>query len=318
MCCRLRLDTTELRKRGGGLFGSNPLTGSIGVYTINLARIGYLSKSESEFKARLWRLANIGKTSLEIKRKIIEQQSEKGLYPYSTHYLRNVKQRFDQHWYNHFSTIGIIGMNEAVLNFMGKDITTPEGQKFSIEIMNYLRDTLMEFQNETGHYYNLEATPAEGTSYRLAKLDKDKYPDIITAGKDNPYYTNSTQLPVEFSDDIFEVLELQDELQSMYTGGTVQHLYLGESIEDIEICKRLIKKVFTNYKMPYISITPTFSVCVNHGYINGEHFECPECGENTEVWSRVTGYLRPVANYNIGKKEEYATRKKFKLAEKVS
>lgn len=318
MCCRLRLDTTELRKRGGGLFGSNPLTGSIGVFTINLARIGYLSKTASEFKARLWRIANIGKTSLEIKRKIIEQQSDKGLYPYSTHYLRHVKERHGQYWYNHFNTIGIIGMNEALLNFMGKDITTKEGQEFAIEIMHYLREILVEFQNETGHFYNLEATPAEGTSYRLAHIDKQKYPDIITAGKETPYYTNSTQLPVEYTDDIFEALELQDELQSLYTGGTVQHLYLGESIEDIEVCKNLIKKIFVNYKMPYISITPTFSICNNHGYIKGEHFTCPECGEVTEVWSRVTGYLRPVANYNIGKKEEYTGRKKFVLAEKIS
>ncbi|HOM03433.1 MAG TPA: ribonucleoside triphosphate reductase [Acetivibrio sp.] len=318
MCCRLRIDTTELRKRGGGLFGSNPLTGSIGVFTINLPRIGYLSKSESEFKARLWKIANIGKTSLEIKRKIIEQQTEKGLYPYSAHYLRNVKQRTGQYWFNHFNTIGIVGMNEALINFMGKDLTTQEGQKFAIEIMHYLRDVLLEFQNETGHFYNLEATPAEGTSYRLAKIDKERYPDIITAGHDIPYYTNSTQLPVEYTDDIFETLDLQDELQSLYTGGTVQHLYLGESIEDINVCKNLIRKVFTNYKMPYISITPTFSICKDHGYIKGEHFCCPECGSDTEVWSRVTGYLRPVANYNIGKKEEYFSRKKFRLAEKVS
>jgi len=318
MCCRLRIDTTELRKRGGGLFGSNPLTGSIGVFTINLPRIGYLSKSESEFKERLWKIANIGKTSLEIKRKIIEQQSEKGLYPYSTHYLRHVKQRTGEYWFNHFNTIGIVGMNEALKNFMGKDITTPEGQKFAIDIMHYLRDILLEFQNETGHFYNLEATPAEGTSYRLAKIDKERYPDIITAGRDIPYYTNSTQLPVDYTDDIFETLELQDELQSLYTGGTVQHLYLGESIEDVNVCKNLIRKVFTNYKMPYISITPTFSICKDHGYIKGEHFKCPECGNDTEVWSRVTGYLRPVANYNIGKKEEYFNRKKFKLAEKVS
>jgi len=272
-----------------------------------------LSKSESEFKARLWKIANIGKTSLEIKRKIIEQQTEKGLYPFSKHFLRNVKQRTGQYWFNHFNTIGIVGMNEALENFMGKNLTTQEGQRFAINIMNYLRDILIDFQNETGHFYNLEATPAEGTSYRLAKLDKEKYPEIITAGKETPYYTNSSQLPVGYTDDIFEVLELQDELQSLYTGGTVQHLYLGESIEDIEVCKKLIQKIFTNYKMPYISITPTFSVCNEHGYIKGEHFTCPECGKETEVWSRVTGYLRPVKNYNVGKKEEYFNRKKFKI-----
>jgi len=313
MCCRLRLDTTELRKRGGGLFGSNPLTGSVGVFTINLARIGYLSKSKSEFKARLWRLANIGKTSLEIKRKIIEQQSEKGLYPYSTHFLRNIKKRTNEYWYNHFNTIGVVGMNEALLNFIGKDIGTKEGLEFAIDIMNYLRNILVEFQNETGHFYNLEATPAEGTSYRLAKLDKERYPDIITAGHNVPYYTNSTQLPVNYTDDIFTAMELQDELQSLYTGGTVQHLYLGESIDDIEICKNLIKKIFTNFKMPYISITPTFSICKEHGYLKGEQFKCPICNTKTEVWSRVTGYLRPVENYNVGKKEEYSERVKYRL-----
>ena len=314
MCCRLRLDTTELRKRGGGLFGSNPMTGSIGVFTINLPRIGYLSSSKSEFKARLWKMVQIGKTSLEIKRKIIEQQSQQGLYPYSTYYLRNIKERTGEYWYNHFNTIGIVGMNEALLNFMGEDITTPEGQAFSMEIMEYLRNIMVELQNETGHFYNLEATPAEGTAYRLAKADRERYPDIITSGTDTPYYTNSTQLPVGFTDDIFEELELQDELQSLYTGGTVLHLYLGESIEDISTCKNLIKKVFSQYKLPYISITPTFSICKDHGYITGEHFNCPHCNNETEVWSRVTGYLRPVANYNKGKKQEYFDRKKFKVA----
>jgi len=317
MCCRLRLDVSELRKRGGGLFGSNPLTGSIGVVTINLPRIGYLSSSESEFKSRLWRMVQIAKTSLEIKRKIIEQQSERGLYPYATHYLRDIKKRTGQYWHNHFSTIGIVGMNEALLNFMGKDITTPEGQAFAIDIMNYLRELLVELQKETGNYYNLEATPAEGTSYRLAKLDKSKYPDIITASEETPYYTNSTQIPVGYTDDIFEVVALQDELQSLYTGGTVLHLYLGEQIEDTEVCKNLIKKIFTQSKMPYISITPTFSICPQHGYLTGEQFECPHCGSETEVWSRVTGYLRPIQNYNPGKKQEYMDRKKFKIREEV-
>ncbi len=318
MCCRLRLDTTELRKRGGGLFGSNPMTGSIGVYTINLPRIGYLSNTIGEFKDRLKEIATIGKVSLEIKRKIVERETERGLYPYSAYYLRNIKQRTNQYWYNHFNTIGIVGMNEAIQNFMGKDIATPDGQEFAKEILNYLRDLLIEFQNETGHFYNLEATPAEGTSYRLAKIDKVKYEDIITAGKNEFYYTNSTLLPVGYSDDIFEVLELQDELQSLYTGGTVLHLYLGESIEDINVCKNLIKKTFTNYKIPYISITPTFSICKEHGYISGEHFECPTCQNETEVWSRVTGYLRPVKNYNKGKQEEYFERKKFKVKGYVS
>ncbi|HIJ72462.1 MAG TPA: ribonucleoside triphosphate reductase [Candidatus Hydrogenedentes bacterium] len=313
MCCRLRLDTTELRRRGGGLFGSNPLTGSIGVFTINLPRIGYLAKTRREFKARLWRLVQIGKTSLEIKRKLIEQQTASGLYPYSAHYLRHAKARTGEYWHNHFSTIGVIGMNEAVLNFMEKDLTSPDGQTFAMELMQYLRGLLVEIQKETGHVFNLEATPAEGTAYRLARLDKSKYPDIIASGNGTPYYTNSTQLPVEFSRDIFRVLELQDELQSAYTGGTVLHLYLGESIEDTEIAKRLIRKIFEKYKLPYISITPTFSICSNHGYIRGEHFACPACGAETEVWSRVTGYLRPVANYNDGKKEEYRERLKFEV-----
>jgi ribonucleoside-triphosphate reductase len=311
MCCRLRLDTKELRKRGGGLFGSNPLTGAVGVFTINLPRIGYLSSSEDDFKERLKSIADIGKISLEIKRKILEQQSASGLYPYSTNFLTDVKKKTGQYWFNHFSTIGIVGMNEALINFMGKDITTNEGREFSIRIMKYLRNLLLEFQEETGHVYNLEATPAEATSYRLAKADKAKYPDILTAGDNVPYYTNSTQVPVGFTEDIFEVLEIQDELQSLYTGGTVLHLYLGESIEDINICKKLLQKIFNKYRMPYVSITPTFSICKDHGYIKGENFKCPICNSETEVWSRVTGYLRPLKNYNEGKKEEYKNRKKF-------
>jgi len=316
MCCRLRLDVSELRKRGGGLFGSNPLTGSIGVFTINLPRIGYKSETKEEFFARLRDVAEIGKTSLEIKRKIIEGQTEKGLYPYSSVYLKDVKKRTGKYWSNHFHTIGLVGMHEALLNFMGKGIETKEGQEFGLEIMNCLREIMVDFQAETGHQYNLEATPAEGTSYRLAKLDLDRYRDIITSGKDVPYYTNSSQLPVEYTDDIMEVVDLQDELQCLYTGGTVQHLYLGERIEDIETAKSLIKKIFTNYKMPYISLTPTFSVCANHGYIAGEHFRCPECGTDTEIWSRVVGYLRPVQNYNKGKKEEYFQRTKLVVPEK--
>ncbi|MDD5017336.1 MAG: ribonucleoside triphosphate reductase [Eubacteriales bacterium] len=317
MCCRLRLDVTELRKRGGGLFGSNPLTGSIGVFTINLPRIGYLSRTKDEFFARIKKIAEIGKTSLELKRKIIELQTEKGLYPYSAVYLRDVKKRFGQYWYNHFNTIGIIGMHEALLNYMGKGIETAEGNAFAVEIMQYLRELMQEFQKETGQYYNLEATPAEGTSYRLAKLDKEKYLDIISSGVNVPYYTNSSQLPVKFTDDIMKMIELQDELQSLYTGGTVQHLYLGEKIDDIETAKRIIQKIFTKYKMPYISLTPTFSVCDEHGYITGEQFFCPECGAKTEVWSRVVGYLRPVQNFNEGKKEEYIERVKFVVPEAI-
>ena len=313
MCCRLRLNTKELRKRGGGLFGSNPMTGSIGVVTINLPRIAYISKSQQEFNARLWRMVQTAKNSLEIKRKIIEDQTERGLYPFSAHYLRDVKARTGQYWYNHFNTIGIIGMNEAILNFYqdGSDLTTEKGQKFAIETMEYLRKLITDIQEETGHYYNLEATPAEGASYRLAKLDRKKYPDIITAGERDSYYTNSTQLPVGYTDDIFETMDLQDELQSMYTGGTVLHLYLGERISDIEVAKRLIRKIFNQYKLPYISLTPTFSICNEHGYISGEQFECPVCGKETEVWSRVVGYLRPVKNFHKGKREEYRTRVKY-------
>lgn len=311
MCCRLRLDITELRKRGGGLFGSNPMTGSIGVYTINLPRIGYLSETREEFFQRLEDIAELGKISLEIKRKIIEQQTERGLYPYSSYYLRNVKKRTGEYWTNHFNTIGIVGMNEACLNFLGKDLTTPEGQEFALDVMHFLREVMIRFQKETGHSYNLEATPAEGTTYRLALLDKERFPDIIQAGGAEPFYTNSSQLPVEYTDDIFECCDLQDELQSLYTGGTVQHLYLGERIEDIETCKNVIRRVFEKYKMPYISITPTFSVCNEHGYIPGEHFTCPHCGKDAEVWSRVVGYLRPVQNYNAGKRDEYMRRKKF-------
>ncbi len=315
MCCRLRLDKRELRKRGGGLFGSNPMTGSIGVYTVNLPRIGYLATDKADFFARLRRVAELGKVSLEIKRKIIEQQTDRGLYPYSAHYLRHVKARTGEYWFNHFNTIGLVGMNEACLNFLGKDIGSKEGLAFALEVMHFLRDLMVEFQEETGHSYNLEATPAEGTSYRLARLDKEKYPNIIQSGQDEPQYTNSTQLPVTYTDDIFECMDLQDELQSLYTGGTVQHLYLGERINDVETVKDLIRTIFTKYKMPYISITPTFSICEAHGYISGEHFTCPECGRPTEVWSRVVGYLRPVQNFNAGKKEEYVLRKKFVLDE---
>ncbi|MHB1154551.1 MAG: ribonucleoside triphosphate reductase [Eubacteriales bacterium] len=317
MCCRLRLNTSELRKRGGGLFGSNPLTGSIGVVTIDLPRLAYLSKSESEFLIRLWQQMTIAKKSLEIKRKVIEEQTEKGLYPYSANYLKDVKQKTGFYWYNHFNTIGLIGMNEACQNLIGidYDLTTNQGQELAKKTLNYMRDVIKEIQDETGHYYNLEATPAEGASYRLAKQDKERYPDIITAGEKVPYYTNSTQLPVGFTDDIFETLDLQDELQSLYTGGTVLHLYLGEEVKNLNTAKNLIKKVFTKYKLPYISLTPTFSICNDHGYFSGEHYTCPECGANAEVWSRVVGYLRPINNFNTGKREEYKHRKKYVIKE---
>lgn len=313
MCCRLRLNTSELRKRGGGLFGSNPLTGSIGVVTINLPRLAYLSKTEGEFMTRLWQQMHIAKNSLEIKRKVIEEQTDKGLYPYSKNYLKDVKEKTGSYWYNHFNTIGLIGMNEACQNLLGRDVdlTMPEGQVFAIRTLEYMRDVIKEIQDDTDHYYNLEATPAEGTSYRLAKKDKERYPQIITAGEEIPYYTNSSQLPVGYTDDIFETLDLQDELQSLYTGGTVLHLYLGEEIREIDAAKRLLQKAFSTYKLPYLSLTPTFSICPNHGYISGEHFTCPSCDSPSEVWSRVVGYLRPVQNYNTGKKAEYKERKKY-------
>jgi len=313
MCCRLRLNVKELRKRGGGLFGSNPLTGSIGVVTLNLPRIAFMANNYEDFIKKLDELAQIAKQSLEIKRKVVEEQTERGLYPYCKFYLRNVKERTGHYWSNHFNTIGIIGMNEAIMNLYGaqENLTTPKGQEFAIKIMNHLRDRMVEFQAETGHDYNLEATPAEGVSARFARIDKKRFPEIITAGQDEYYYTNSTQIPVDYTDDIFEVVRLQDDLQSLYTGGTVLHLYLGEKVEDKEVCKKLIKKIFTISKIPYISITPTFSICEDHGYIAGEHYTCPHCGKKTEVWSRVVGYLRMVQNFNDSKREEYDQRKKF-------
>ena len=313
MCCRLRLDTASLRKRGGGLFGSNPLTGSIGVVTLNLPRLGYLADSEADFRARLETLLILAKDSLESKRKTIEQQTARGMYPYSAYYLQNVCDRTGSYWYNHFNTIGLVGMNEAALNLMGTDITTAEGQDFANRTLDFMRDIITAFQEETGHVYNLEATPAEGTSHSLARLDRQKYHDIIAAGDEVPYYTNSSQLPVGFTDDIFETLDLQDALQSKYTGGTVLHLYLGEQIRDIEVAKALLRKAFENYQLPYLSLTPTFSVCPDHGYITGEVFQCPDCGANTEVWSRVVGYLRPVQSFHMGKREEYRQRVKYVL-----
>lgn len=267
MCCRLQMDMRELRARGGGLFGSVEMTGSIGVVTINMARIGYLSKSKDEFKSRVKKLMDLAKESLEIKRKVIQNNLDNGLMPYTKRYLG--------HFENHFSTIGLCGMNEALINFMGKNITSEEGKEFSKEILTYMRDVLKDYQEETGHIYNLEATPAEGTSYRFAKIDKKTYPDIVSAGNNQPYYTNSTQLPVGFTNDIFEALELQDELQCMYTGGTVLHGFMGEQISDQQTCKELVKKIAYNFKLPYFTITPTFSICPDHGYIPGRHETCP-------------------------------------------
>ncbi|MFA7662488.1 MAG: ribonucleoside triphosphate reductase [Patescibacteria group bacterium] len=317
MCCRLRLDNRELRRRGGGLFGANPLTGSIGVVTINMPRIGYLSKTKEEFKARLGHLMDLAKQSLELKREILEGFTEGGLYPYSKVYLDGIKKRMGSYWRNHFNTIGLVGMNEALLNFMGKGIHESVGQEFASEIMDFMRDKMTEFQRETGNMYNLEATPAEGTTYRLARADKDKYPNIIAANEEafkkgaKPYYSNSTQLPVGFTDDIFEALELQDNLQTKYTGGTVFHGFLGEAISDIEGAKALVKKIAQNFHLPYYTLTPTFSVCPQCGYLSGEHHQCPTCKSDSEVYSRVVGYLRPVQQWNEGKRTEFSDRKTY-------
>ncbi|WP_025270338.1 ribonucleoside triphosphate reductase [Hippea sp. KM1] len=278
MCCRLRLDTRELKKRGGGLFGANPLTGSIGVVTINMPRIAYISATQDEFFERLNTLMELARDSLEIKRKVLERFTDFDLYPYSKFYLSSIKERFDEYWKNHFSTIGLIGMHEACLNLIKAPITAPEGQDFAKKTLDFMRERLEQFQQETGNNYNLEATPAEGTSYRLAKLDKKRYPGIKTSGTaSKPYYTNSTQLPVNYTDDIFEALDLQDELQTRYTGGTVLHIFLGERLHETKAVKLLIKTIFENYRLPYLTITPTFSICPVHGYIAGEHRECPIC-----------------------------------------
>ncbi len=288
MCCRLRLDNRELKKRGGGLFGANPLTGSIGVVTINLPRIGYLAKTKEEFFERLLSLMQVARESLEIKRKVLEKLTDNGLYPYARRYLDGIKQRFGGYWNNHFSTIGILGMNEALLNFapIKASIASAKGQEFALQILDFMRDKIMDYQNDTNHLYNLEATPAEGTSRRLAGLDKEKYPDIIVANEKyvrergaTPYYTNSSQLPVDLTDDMFAALDLQDEIQTKYTGGTVFHGYLGEALPSAESVKKLVKTIAYKYKLPYFTITPTFSICPKHGYIPGEHKFCPICDE---------------------------------------
>jgi len=319
MCCRLRIDNTELKKRGGGLFGANPLTGSIGVVTLNLPRLGYLAKDEEDYFARLERLANLAVTSLEIKRKVLERFSDAGLYPYSTFYLRNVKERFGRYWANHFSTIGVVGGNEACLNLLGKNIASKEGRELMIKTLNFLRDFITRAQKNTGNLYNLEATPAEGASYRLAKIDKEKYQNIIVANEEEfqqgsaPYYTNSTMLPVNYTDDLWEMLEHQEPLQELYTGGTVSHIFLGEENPDPGGCAAIIKKICRNFRIPYISLTPTYSVCPDHGYISGEHYNCPKCGKETEVYSRIVGYYRPVKSWNVGKQAEFRDRKLYKV-----
>ncbi len=333
MCCRLRLSNRELRKRGGGLFGANPKTGSIGVVTINMPQIGYLSKDDDDFFERLDRLMELAKQSLIIKREIIENFTSSGLHPYSRFYLSDIKKAFGEYWKNHFSTIGLIGMNDALLNFMDKSIADKEGLRFSEKVLDHMRDKMADFQVETGDIFNLEATPAEGCSYRMARIDKTQYPDIRIYNQEKynggngrkgvePYYTNSTQLPVGYTSDIFEALDLQDSLQSKYTGGTVLHIFLGEEEPSPSATKKLIRKVADNYTLPYYTITPTFSVCPVHGYIPGKHETCPICVKDKkttacEVYSRVVGYLRPVNQWNKGKQQEFSDRRTFDMMKKV-
>jgi len=313
MCCRLRIDNRELVKRGGGLFGSNPLTGSIGVVTLNMPRLGYLSKSEEEFFERLEKLMYHAKESLEIKRKVLETFTDRNLYPYTKYYLRGIRERMGSYWKNHFSTIGLVGMNEACLNLMGRTIAEREGMDFAKRVLDFMNARLLEYQAETDNNFNLEATPAEGTSFSLARIDKAKYPDIISANENGgtAFYTNSTQLPVNYTDDVFEALDLQDEIQVKYTGGTVFHTFIGERIAEPEAAKVLVRKICETYHMPYFTLTPTFSVCPDHGYIRGEVEACPECSTATEIYSRVVGYLRPVKQWNNGKQAEFGLRQTY-------
>lgn len=324
MCCRLRIDNRELRKRGGGLFGANPLTGSIGVVTLNLPRIGYTQKTENGFFERISELMDISRDSLEIKRKVLEKFTDSGLYPYSAYYLRYIKHGFGSYWRNHFSTIGLVGMAEAITNFLGSSIASKDGLAFAEKVLRFMRNRLSDYQEETGNIYNLEATPAEGTSYRLARIDKEKYPYIIVSNEDElkvgvePFYTNSSQLPVDQTGDLFEALEHQNGLQPLYTGGTVFHIFLGERLPSWRAAATLVKKVAETSRLPYFTLTPTFSICPSHGYIRGEHRECPTCGERCEVYSRVVGYLRPVNQWNDGKQAEFKRRQTFDKAVTVT
>jgi ribonucleoside-triphosphate reductase (formate) len=324
MCCRLRLDLRglgvekSLEKRGGGLFGADPLTGSIGVVTINMPRLGYLAADEGEFFQRLGELMELASASLELKRKMLERFTDGNLYPYTRHYLRGIRERYGSYWKNHFSTIGLVGLNEASVNLRGTNLGSETGQLFALRVLDFMREKLLAFQERTGNNYNLEATPAEGTSYRLARIDAEKFPGIKFGNdggpEQKPFYTNSSQLPVQYSDDIFEVLDLQDEIQTKYTGGTVVHLFVGEEISDPRNVRKLVKLICDRYHLPYFTITPTFSVCPAHGYLAGRQETCPTCGIAVEVYSRVVGYLRPVNQWNEGKVEEFRARKTFKLA----
>lgn len=309
MCCRLRLDLRELRKKSGGFFGSGESTGSVGVVTINMPRIAYLAKDEKDFYNRLDKMMDVSARSLKVKRTVISKLLDEGLYPYTKRYLGTFN--------NHFSTIGLVGMNEAGLNakWLRKDLTHPETQKFVQQVLNHMRERLSDYQEQYGDLYNLEATPAESTTYRLAKHDKQRYPDIITANMNGtPYYTNSSHLPVSFTSDIFDALDIQDELQTLYTSGTVFHAFLGEKLPDWKAAASLVRKIAENYKLPYYTMSPTYSVCKDHGYITGEHYTCPKCGQKTEVYSRITGYYRPVQNWNDGKLQEFEDRKTYDIA----
>ena len=308
MCCRLQLDLRELHRRYGGFFGYAEKTGSVGVVTVNMPRLGYSSKDEDKFFERLGRLMELAKDSLEIKRELVGKNMERGLLPFSARYLGTLKF--------HFSTIGLVGMHEACRNFLGEGIETKGGKEFSIKVLKFMRKKLLEFQEETGNIYNLEATPAEGTSHRLARLDKKHYPKIITSGKKVPYYTNSTNLPVGYTNDLVEALRHQDDLQVLYNGGTVFHSFLGEAVSSAEGCKVLVRKIAENFRLPYYTITPTFSICMEHGYLRGAHFKCPSCGKPAEVYSRIVGYFRPVQNWHVGKQEEFYDR--IEYDEKVS
>ena len=313
MCCRLRLDLRELRKKSGGFFGSGESTGSVGVVTLNLPRIAYLAKDKDDFYKRLDNLMDIAARSLHIKREVITKLLDNGLYPYTKRYLGTFN--------NHFSTIGLVGMNETCLNanWIRKDLTDEAAQEFSIEVLNYMRNRLIKYQEMYHDLYNLEATPAESTAYRLAKHDKEKYPDIITAGKEGetPYYTNSSHLPVGYTEDIFTALDVQDQMQTLYTSGTVFHCFLGEKLPDWRAAANLVKKISDNYKLPYYTMSPTYSICQEHGYITGEAYTCPKCGKKTEVWSRITGYYRPVQNWNDGKVQEFKHRKEYNIESSV-
>jgi ribonucleoside-triphosphate reductase len=308
MCCRLRLNNQELTSRGGGLFGANPLTGSIGVVTINLPRLGYIAIDEGDFYAELVRVMDIAKDSLEVKRRVVEDFTNADLYPFTKFYLRDIKARTGNTWTNHFSTIGIIGMHEACVNLLGKGIDTADGLEFAIRTMRFIRKRLATYKQETGNLYNLEATPAEGTCYRLAKLDRKHHPEMFT----NVVYTNSTQLPVDTDLDVVEMLSHQEPLQEMYTGGTVSHIWLGESPTP-EAVKKFVKNVAESFKIPHFTITPTFSVCMKHGYIKGKVETCPTCGDKTEIYSRVVGFLRPVSQWHNGKQSEFENRTTYEL-----